>query len=360
MRPLPRGSIIGMLGGGQLGRMAALAAAPLGYQVHVYDPSPGSPTAQVTSLETVAAWDDQEALARFAGAVDVVTLEFENVPAAAVDFLGQRVPVHPGRRALEICQDRVREKSFAASCGAATTAWLEVHGPDDLAEAAAELGTPCVLKRTRFGYDGHGQVRIQGDTDPRAAWDEMAGQVGIVEAFVDYACEVSAVIARGASGDTALFPIVENRHTEDHVLATTLAPAPDLSPELAAQAGQIARAFAEQLDYVGVLAVEFFVTSTGELLVNEMAPRPHNSGHWTLDGCMTSQFAQQIRAVAGLALGSPRQLHAATMTNLLGDQIQRRDDWIADPACRVHLYGKRDVRPGRKMGHVTRLGDPIA
>lgn len=354
MTPLPQGSIIGMLGGGQLGRMAALAAAPLGYRVHVYAPSPGSPCAQVTSLETVAAWDDRDALARFADAVDVVTLEFENIPVDAVDFLAARVPVHPGALALETCQDRLVEKAFARRVGAQTAPYLPVRSRDELDAALANVGAPAVLKRTRFGYDGHGQVRVDADTDLDEAWRVMGGEVGILEGFVDFQREVSAVIARGQDGQTACFPIVENRHTEDHILHQTIAPAPDLDEDLAQQARQIAADLANALDYVGVLAVEFFVTDDG-LLVNEMAPRPHNSGHWTIDACACCQFEQQVRAVCGLPLGSPEQLHAAVMTNLLGDEIFTRDALAADGANHLHLYGKADARPGRKMGHVTRI-----
>lgn len=356
LRVLAPGATIGMLGGGQLGRMTALAAARLGYRTHVFTPEADSPCAQVAAAATVAAYDDRAALDAFARAVDVVTLEWENIPVDTVAFLAERVPVHPAAAVLAVTQDRVAEKRFVNGQGIATAPWRAVDSPAALAEAVAELGTPAILKSTRMGYDGKGQVRIEGTTDPATAWAAMGADEGIVEGFVAFACEVSVIVARGQDGALAAYPVVENRH-RNHILDRTLVPA-DIAPDTAAEAERIARRLAQALDLVGLLAVEMFVTPEGAVLVNELAPRPHNSGHWTLDACATSQFEQLVRAVCGLPLGSTERLADAEMENLIGEAVHRWPALLAEPGARLHLYGKREVRPGRKMGHVTRLRPP--
>ncbi len=361
--PLAPGSVIGILGGGQLGRMAALAAYPLGYRVHVYTPKAGDPATQVTDRSTIAAYDDADALAAFARAVDVVTYEFENVPARTAELLaellGAGVPLRPGANVLAICQDRLREKDFLRDHGIPTTEYAEVTSQTGLAGALApkSVGKPAVLKTVRGGYDGKGQVMIGPDSDAKAAWAEMAGgadaPIGILEAFVDYTLEASVIVARAADGTVDSYVPVENRH-QNHVLAQTIAPAV-LAPATARRAREIAHAVARAIDLVGVMGVELFVTRDGELLVNELAPRPHNSGHWTIDACPASQFEQFIRAVAGLPLASFDRHSDAVMDNLLGDDAARWLELARDPHARLHLYGKPDARPGRKMGHVTRL-----
>ncbi len=352
-QPVPPGATIGILGGGQLGRMIALAAARLGYRCHVYCPEPDSPAALVAAAATVAAYDDQAVLERFAAAVDVVTLEFENVPLAAVEALGAIVPVRPGARALEVAQDRLVEKDFLRAIDVPTTDYRRAESARDVAAAVAELGTPCVLKTTRLGYDGKGQVRLDDVNAIEKAWIEMGGQIGIVEAFVDFDCEVSVIVARGQDGDIAPYCPVENRHV-NHILDTTIAPAP-VSETVARQAVDLASRAAEALELVGLLAVEMFVSRDGAVLVNEIAPRPHNSGHWTIDACLTSQFEQAVRAACGLPLGSAERHADAEMKNLLGDAVERWPELLADPAAKLHLYGKSEARQGRKMGHVTWL-----
>ncbi|MBP2298683.1 5-(carboxyamino)imidazole ribonucleotide synthase [Azospirillum picis] len=358
---LPRlapGSTIGMLGAGQLGRMTALAAARLGYKTHVFAPdAAGSPAAQVSASATVADWNDLGALERFARSVDVVTLEWENVPVATVEHLRRFTGVHPGPNLLSVAQDRIAEKSFVNGLGIATAPWRPANDAGEVARAAAEIGPRCVLKSTRLGYDGKGQARLDEGSDPAAAWSAIGGGkpgvAGIVEGFVTFACEVSVIVARGADGAMVAYPAVENRH-KDGILDVTIAPA-QVSAATAAEADRIARRIAEALDLVGVLAVEMFVTPDGAVLVNEMAPRPHNSGHWTMDACATCQFEQLVRAVCGLPLGSVERLADAEMTNLIGDDVDRWPDLLAEPGVRLHLYGKAEARPGRKMGHVNRL-----
>lgn len=352
-QPVPPGATIGILGGGQLGRMIALAAARLGYRCHIYCPEPGSPAALVSAAATVAAYDDRAALEQFAAAVDVVTLEFENVPLTAIETLGAVVPVRPGARALEVAQDRLVEKDFLRAIEVPTTDYRRAESAGDVAAAVPELGTPCVLKTTRLGYDGKGQVRLDRADSAEAAWAEMGGQVGIVEAFVDFDCEISVIIARGPDGALAPYCPVENRHA-NHILDTTIAPA-RVPEAVARQAVDIAARTAEALELVGLLAVEMFVARDGSVLVNEIAPRPHNSGHWTIDACVTSQFEQAVRAACGLPLGSAERHSDAEMKNLLGDAVDQWPKLLADPDAKLHLYGKSEARPGRKMGHVTRL-----
>ncbi|MBP2312017.1 5-(carboxyamino)imidazole ribonucleotide synthase [Azospirillum soli] len=353
-RTLAPGATIGMLGDGQLGRMTALAAARLGYKTHVFAPdAEGSPCAQVAAAVTSARWDDLDALEAFARSVDVVTLEWENVPVSVVEHLGRFAPVHPGGNVLSVAQDRVAEKSFVNGLGIATAPWRAAHGAEDVARAVAEIGPRCILKSTRLGYDGKGQARIEPGTDPAEAWASIGSNAGIVEGFVTFACEVSVIVARGQDGTMAAYPAVENRH-KNGILDKTIAPA-RVSAETAAEAERVARRIAEALGLIGVLAVEMFVTPDGAVLVNEMAPRPHNSGHWTMDACHACQFEQLVRAVCGLPLGSVDRVADAEMENLIGDDVLRWPELLAEPGARLHLYGKAEARPGRKMGHVTRL-----
>ena len=351
-RPIPPGSTIGIMGSGQLGRMTALAAARLGYRCHVFSPEADSPAEHVAAA-TVASYSDAAALERFARAVDIVTFEFENVPHDCVRLLSRRVCVRPSWECLHISQDRLREKDFLATIGVPTVAYEKVSGAEALARAAAKLGRPAVLKTTRLGYDGKGQVRVEEDTDPHAAWAEMGADEGILEAFIDFEREISVIVARAPNGQFAAFDPVENRHV-DHILDTTIAPAL-IAPDLARDAVDIAGRIAQSMDLVGLLAVEMFVTRGAEILVNEIAPRPHNSGHWTIDACVTSQFEQFVRAICGLPLGSPERHSDAVMKNLIGADIKGWPELLLDARAKVHLYGKTEIRSGRKMGHVTRL-----
>ena len=347
------GAVIGMLGGGQLGRMTALAAARLGFRTHVFCPEADSPAAQVTAAATVADYDDRAALAAFAEAIDVVTFEFENIPHAAAEFLAERRPMRPAPRVLHLAQDRLREKDYLAGIQVATTRYMEVTRSEGLERAVRAVGRPCVLKSARFGYDGKDQIRIEAETDLAAAWARTGGAIAILEAFVDFTHEISVIVARGVDGHCLVYPPVENQHRQ-HILDTTIAPA-RVAPAVAMKAEAIARHVAEALGLVGLLAVEMFVTAAGEVLVNELAPRPHNSGHWTLDACVTSQFEQFVRAVCGLPLGSTERHSDAVMKNLLGDEAAAWREILAEPTAKLHLYGKAEARPGRKMGHVTRL-----
>ena len=350
---LAPGATIGILGGGQLGRMTALAAARLGYRCHVFADELDSPAEQVCRAATVAEFTDQEALERFAGAVDIATFEFENIPAAAVRCVAAFKPVLPRPEILEIAQDRLREKDFLRSIDVETAAYREISDPAALSRAMRDFGYPAVLKTVRLGYDGKGQVTLTPDIDIDEAWRGMGGELGILESFVDFACEISVIVARGAGGVWATYPPVENHHV-NHILDTTIAPA-RIPAETAMRAEAIARHIAEKLDLVGVLAVEMFVTEAGTILVNEIAPRPHNSGHWTIDACVTSQFEQLVRAVCGLPLGSVEHYSDAVMKNLLGSDVERWREPLNDPLAKLHLYGKTEIQPGRKMGHVTRL-----
>jgi 5-(carboxyamino)imidazole ribonucleotide synthase len=347
------GGTIGILGGGQLGRMTAMAAARLGYRCHIYCPDKGAPASDVAAATTVAAYDDLAALQAFAQSVDVITFEFENVPASAGEKLAAWKPTRPDPRVLHLTQQRLREKNFLSSINVPVTRYLEVAHKEALPQAVQALGRPCVLKSASFGYDGKGQVRIDPETDLGPVWQQMGGELAILEAFVDFQREISVVIARGHDGAMAMYVPVENQH-RNHILDTTIAPA-RIGPTVAVKAEAIARHIAQEIRLTGLLAVEMFVTRDGEVLVNELAPRPHNSGHWTLDACITSQFEQFVRAVCGLPLGSPERHSDAVMKNLIGDDVR---DWraiLAEPGAKLHLYGKTEIRPGRKMGHVTRL-----
>lgn len=352
--PLPPGSTIGILGGGQLGRMSALAAAKLGYRCHVYAPEPDSPGMQVAAARTVAPYEDAAALAAFAAAVDVVTFEFENVPAATLDILAPLVPCRPGVEALRIGQDRILEKRFFEQAGLAVGPWREVQDRAGLDAAVAALGLPAVLKTTRLGYDGRGQAVLRSPEDLDPAWARLAPRPLVLEAFIPFEREVSAIAARGADGTLVTFEATENRHLR-HILDLSIAPAPVPEAVGAAARAQVAR-LAESLGLVGLLALEMFLLPDGRLLANEMAPRPHNSGHWTMDACLCGQFEMHVRAVAGLPLPDPGRHHDAVMKNLVGpESFGRWRELAAQPGVALHLYGKAEAREGRKLGHATRL-----
>ena len=347
------GGTLGIIGGGQLGLMTALAAARLGIKCHIYCPEKDSPAFSVSYAHTCAPYEDLDSLARFADSVDVVTFEFENIPADSVRVLAEHVVVRPGWKVLETAQERVAEKSFFNGLGIETAPWRAVASRAELDDAVAAIGLPAVLKTCRFGYDGKGQAKIRDAADLDAAWGAMSGGPAILEGFVEFVMEASVLVARGLDGKSACFDVVENRH-KNHILDVTIAPAP-LSPAMTAKAKDIAVRAAEALDLVGLLAVELFVTADDHLLVNEMAPRPHNSGHWTMDACYTDQFEQFVRVVCGLPLGSPARFADAVMTNLIGDDVDRWWDLMAESGAMLHLYGKSEARAGRKMGHVTRI-----
>lgn len=353
---LAPGSVIGILGGGQLGRMLSLAAARLGLKCHIYDPLPEPPAGQVADRVTTAPWDDEAALRAFADAVDVVTYEFENIPAASLDLIERITPIRPGRRALAVSQDRVDEKEFLAGLGLPVAPFAAVDTPEDLATAIADIGTPGILKTRRFGYDGKGQARIMKPDDAPRAFEAMAGAPSVLEGFVDFTREISVIAARGLDGQVACFDPGENVH-DDGILRTTTVPA-DINIALRTDAVLLAGRILNALDYVGVMGVELFVTNTG-LIVNEIAPRVHNSGHWTQAACTVDQFEQHVRAVAGWPLGDGSRHSNAVMENLIGDEVS---DWtgLAAKGGDLHLYGKGEARPGRKMGHLTRLTGPAA
>lgn len=354
--PLEPGATIGILGGGQLGRMMALAAANLGLKAHIFSPNAQDPALDVVRESTIAPYDDKAALALFADSVDVVTYEFENVPSDTAELIAQHAPLYPSARALAVTQDRLAEKSFLRDLGIPIARFAPVEDRASLAQAIGHVGRPAVLKTRRFGYDGKGQTMVREGLELDAALNMIGRQSAVLEAFVPFEREVSVVAARGRSGEFAAFDVVENRH-ENHILRTSHVPSA-LSPETQQDAFAIARRVADALDYVGMIGVEMFVVREGDrerLLVNELAPRVHNSGHWTLGGAETSQFEQHIRAVAGWPLGSTRRLGAVTMTNLLGREALDWRKLAADPGAQIHLYGKRDCVPGRKMGHVTRV-----
>lgn len=356
MTALPPGSTIGILGSGQLGRMLALAAAQLGFKCHIYSDVPG-PAFDVCDAHTVAPYDNQAALTAFAKSIAVATYEFENIPVATVEFLDAIVPVRPGAKALACAQDRINEKTLARELGAETAPFQQVDSRADLDRAIAALGLPAVLKTRRFGYDGKGQAKIFAASDAEAAWAAMRDQPSILEGFVTFDREISVVAARSLDGAFRAFEVTENEH-RDHILNRSVAPA-RMDAEAATEALETARRIATALDYVGVFAIEYFVVTIDgreHVYVNEMAPRVHNSGHWTMDGAETSQFEQHIRAIAGWPLGSTRLKTAgAEMINLIGDDILTWERIAAEPGAFLHHYGKTEVRPGRKMGHVNRL-----
>lgn len=351
------GATIGVLGSGQLGRMFAMQARRLGYRVHTLSPESDTPTGQISDVEINAGYDDLDAVRAFAKEVDAVTIEFENIPAATLETIAEIVPVHPSAHVLHTTQQRIREKTFLTRAGFPLTPFREVSSETELSKAVAELACPSVLKTAGWGYDGKGQRKINAPDEAARLYDELGAGDAVLEAFIEFEREISVVAARGQDGVTVNFGVVENHHRK-HILDYTLAPA-GLAPELERRAIEIATSVLEELKVVGVLCVEMFVTGQGELLINELAPRPHNSGHWTLDACVTSQFEQQLRAVCGLPLGSTQKLCAAAMVNLLGDAWAKGEpDWraVCDmPNVKLHLYGKNAARAGRKMGHLTAL-----
>ncbi len=347
---------IGILGGGQLGRMLAMAAARLGLRCHVYAPDSDAPAFDVAHLATVADYGDESALDRFAREVDVVTYEFENVPAETATFLSVRCPVLPDPAVLATTQNRLVEKDFVARLGIPTAPYAAVDTGADLAAAVARIGRPAVLKTRRFGYDGKGQAAIRDETDLAAAWNQVGARASILETFVAFEREVSVVAARDRDGRVECFDVTENEH-RDHILKVSRVPA-GITAATAAEAIRIAGAIARAVDYVGVLAVEMFVVAgaTGhDVLVNEIAPRVHNSGHWTLDGASVSQFEQHVRAIIGWPLAKPVRRGRVEMVNLIGAEVEDYEKWLTVPGAALHLYGKSRVRPGRKMGHVTRV-----
>jgi 5-(carboxyamino)imidazole ribonucleotide synthase len=349
------GATLGVLGSGQLGRMFTIAARRMGYRVHTFSPDQDTPTGQVADREVTASYDDLDALREFAREVAVVTFEFENVPSAAVHALDGLIPVRPSGLALYTAQQRGREKAFLSERGFPTVPFARATTLQELREGVARIGTPAVIKSAAFGYDGKGQHKITGESEVERVWTELRGQEVLVEKFVSLQAEISVIAARGLDAAVAEYPPFENRHS-NHILDVTTAPA--LIPaSLASRAREISRAILHALEYVGVLCVEFFVTTDGELLVNELAPRPHNSGHLTFDAAVTSQFEQQVRAICGLALGSTDLLKPAAMANLLGELWSDGEpNWAAAcrfPDVKLHLYGKTQPRPGRKMGHLT-------
>ena len=356
---LKPGDTIGILGGGQLGRMLATAASRLGLRCQVFSPDPDSPAFDVVLNATCAEYADVEALELFANDVDVITYEFENVPAAAAMILGARRPVLPDRKVLETTQDRLAEKDFVKALGIGTADYADVSSAASLRAAIARIGLPAVLKTRRFGYDGKGQVLLRDVDDLDHIWQELETRSAILETFVPFEREISVIVARSANGHVECFDVTENEH-RDHILKISRAPA-EISDALAEQARGIAEKIANALNYVGVLAVEMFVVPGdhgSRVLVNEIAPRVHNSGHWTLDGASISQFEQHIRAIAGWPLGKPIRHAPVTMTNLIGDDINTYEEWLTVPGATVHLYGKGAPRPGRKMGHVTQVFPP--
>jgi len=353
---LKPGDTIGILGGGQLGRMLAMAAARLGLRCQVFSPDPDSPAFEVVLNATCAEYADVEALELFANDVDVITYEFENIPAAAAMILGARRPVLPERKILETTQDRLAEKDFVKRLGVATADYADVTSAASLRDAITRIGLPAVIKTRRFGYDGKGQAIIREGDDPDRIWTALGTKSAILEAFIPFEREISVIAARSADGHVECYDVTENEH-RDHILKVSRAPAA-IPDNLAAEARSIAEKIAGALDYVGVLAVEMFVLNDRDgprVLVNEIAPRVHNSGHWTLDGATISQFEQHIRAIAGWPLGRPVRHGHVTMTNLIGDEINGYEAWLSVPGATVHLYGKGPPRPGRKMGHVTQV-----
>jgi len=371
---IPPSSTIGILGGGQLGRMLAIAAAKLGYHAHIYCPERDCPASEVAKFTTAAAYEDGEALRRFAESVDVVTYEFENIPAAPLKAIADKIK--PDISILELCQHRVLEKQAVNTLGIATAPFAPVNSEEEFQAAIKKVGLPAVLKTARLGYDGKGQAILRGAEDVEKAWNTLfvarRSSLGkknrqnasdeqratsddsfILESFIPFRMEISVIVARDAQGNMACYCPVQNIH-KHHILSETIAPAP-IAAALAAKADAIARRLAEGLGLVGIMAVEMFVTDKDEILVNELAPRPHNSGHWTLDACVTSQFEQTIRAICGLPLGSAERLCDARMVNLIGDDINDWQRYAAMPNARLHVYGKKESRPGRKMGHVTML-----
>ncbi len=355
------GSTIGVMGSGQLGRMFAIAARRMGYRVHTFSPEKNTPTGQVADLEVSAAYEDESAVRAFAEGLDVLTFEFENIPVQSIQWAAESCVVRPSGRVLHVCQHRLREKEFLRAAGLPLPEFVEVHSAVALREAVGRLGTPSVLKTAAFGYDGKGQRKITADSDLAEVWSGFEGQAAVLEAWVPFEREISVLVARSISGETAVYPVCENAHA-NHVLDLTLVPA-RISEAQAQEARHLAERAASALELVGLLAVEMFLLPNGSILINEMAPRPHNSGHFSFDASVTSQFEQQLRAVCGLPLGAPDLLCPAAMANLLGDVWSGGEpDWAAAaalPFVKIHLYGKAQPRLGRKMGHLVGLGGSL-
>ena len=361
-QPILPGATIGVFGSGQLGRMMALAAKAMGYRIHTFSPDRDSPTGQVADREVVAAYDDADAVRAFVRHVDVVTFEFENVPSIVAEIaLSEGIPVRPGGNVLHTAQHRLREKEFLATAGLPVTPFAKVATLSQLEVALAQIGAPAILKSAAFGYDGKGQARIDRPQQAADAWATIGNQPAVLEGFVNFQHEISVVAARGVDGSFAHYGALENIHRH-HILDLTIAPA-RIPQKVAAEAVDLARATLQKLDVVGVLCVEFFWREDGRLLINELAPRPHNSGHLTIEAALTSQFEQQVRAICGLPLGSTELLRPAAMANLLGDLWQGGEpNWVAayaTPGVKLHLYGKQSARQGRKMGHLTALAPTV-
>ncbi len=355
MSPLPTGATIGILGGGQLGRMLSVAASRLGFRTVIFEPGGDCPAAHVANYHLQASYEDEDALRRFAESVDVITYEFENIPTSALDLLESLKPIHPNREALRVSQDRLTEKTFLTGLGLATTPFADVPDAAALDAALETIGAPAILKTRRFGYAGKGQARLKSADDAAEALADMNGAPAILEGFVDFSKEISVIAARSQDGQVSAFDPGENVH-EGGILRTTTVPA-EVPSRLMTDAVLLAGRILNALDYVGVMGVELFVTPKG-LIVNEIAPRVHNSGHWTQNGCLVDQFEQHIRAVAGWPLGDGTHHTNVVMTNLIGDDVSKVPDLAQDSANAIHLYGKSEVKAGRKMGHVNRVTGP--
>jgi 5-(carboxyamino)imidazole ribonucleotide synthase len=349
-KQLPLGSNIGIIGGGQLGRMTAIAAAQLGYHAHIFTPEANSPASEVAKSTIVAPYDDENALRQFASNVDVITNEFENIPSQTADLLASIKPLYPSPKLFATCQNRILEKQFIKECGAQVAPYAVASSLEKLKQAVRQIGTPCLAKRTSFGYDGKGQMRINSLEECEIAWHNLQGEL-IIEAHVKFEREASIIIARSQNGEMQFFPIAENIH-EGGILRRSFAPA-NISDSVANQMQQIARNIAIQGELIGILAVECFILANDVVLVNELAARPHNSGHFTMDGCNISQFEMLVRICAGLPLIAPKLLHPTTMHNLLGDEVNHLEPYLSNPNARLHLYGKHEATSGRKMAHVN-------
>ena len=346
--------ILGILGGGQLGRMSALAAAQLGISTHIYCPEENCPASLVTDRFTMAKYEDESSLMAFADCVDVISYEFENIPLETIHFLQKYKPVYPDDRLLEVSQNRLKEKQFLNDIGIQTAPWAPAYKAEDIDEVMARWGAEkCIIKTARFGYDGKGQIKHSVSDNSSKSWAKLSTEEAVIEGIVDFAYEVSAIIARDTFGKSAVFPVALNNH-KNHILSETVVPAP-IPDQLAVQARHMVETIADKIGLVGVLALELFVTKDGQIVANEIAPRTHNSGHWTMDACNVSQFEQHVRAVCGLPVRQPQQHSGVTMVNLIGDDVKDLPRYYAmDNAC-IHLYGKTEVREGRKMGHVNLL-----
>jgi 5-(carboxyamino)imidazole ribonucleotide synthase len=355
------GATIGVMGGGQLGRMFAIAARRMGYRVHTFSPEKDGPAAQLSDQDSAASYDDEEALTNFARAIDVLTFEFENIPAATIAWASRGRIVRPRGEILLVAQNRLREKEFLSGAGFPVARFRRIANATDLTSAVEAIGRPAILKGAAFGYDGKGQQRIDLGTDLATIWAGREDELCVLESLIDFEKEISLIVARGPDGATAVFPVCENIH-RNHILDVTLAPA-RIEERIACTARELACEVATSLDLVGLLTVEMFLNRDGGLIINELAPRPHNSGHWTIEGCVTSQFEQQVRAVCGLPLGATELLRPAAMVNLLGDLWSKGEpNWpaaLAEPNVHLHLYGKRQPRPGRKMGHLTAVAETV-